>query len=682
MGKVPLNSTAYAIITIGGTEEPLDGVRGLCNHAEGDLGVEVGKMFLRYGIRVIFVAGRKAQLKHALWLATTRGVSMLPFSSIASHNEEIERTIRENGQPAYAFATAALTDFLGTGSTGKVPSDKPYQLTLMPAPKAIDTWRELFGRKCFIVGFKYLAEGASVGNVLQKAREQNVRAHLNATFANLKGEIGDGLHPGWIMKPDGGALRLDGERSDVARQLVAFAIRMTRTTWARSEHAGPAVGQTPPLMSDMVSFAQETGLLTDRSGNVVVSVGDELWVTPRGVDKSAVSSDACIPTRCDFDARVVSYRGDQERKPSIDSYVYHLLRRHLPEFGGALHFHDALVVEAVRTREGYPCGTAQESWMVIEAIAKNAIPGCPVLGSHGAMVELAEHGHMLVFPADAARCLVNLKADWARARSAYVDHLRDVDQEHRLSEMRLSPVFLRSRIIGVAARHLAEGWTSVFLEEGVRKAGIGYQVVQLLNHQGRTVGAHDNCRVRDYYMSHGFRVIREENGLSVLEPPSLRADLVDSATIRVTCLAEEVVLLGKRAETKPDGSPMSYPGLWANLGGQIDDADIVESSPVMEPGARRGSWAAAVREFGEEQVGIDLSAYPEPKPFGVYYTGTKKRAYRVTAYAIDLPRAMPTRTRSPGETSEVSWNPLGSVLSLPMGQATRATMRLLFSEDS
>lgn len=681
MRKLTLNSTVYALLTIGGTEEPLDGVRSLANHAEGDYGVEAAKAFLECGIRVIIVAGRKAQLKHAFWLATTRNVSTVPFSSIASYDAAIEGIVRDNGQPAYAFATAAISDFIGTGSTGKVASDQPYCPTLMPAAKSIDGWRALFGRRCFIVGFKYLAEGASVAEVLRKAREQNHRAHLNATFANLKGEIGEGLHPGWIVKPDGGAIRLEGKRSRVAEQLVAFAVRMTRTTWSHSEYDGPRTGLVPSdTLVGLLAFAQETHLLTDRSGNVAeYDVNDgRVWVTPRGVDKSVVTADACVPTEFDPETRTVSYRGDLDRKPSIDTSVYHRLAEHIPDFGAALHFHDALVVGGAKTREGYPCGTEEESWMIIEALAASRPKGDSVLGMNGRMVELAEHGYMLVLPDDGGESFRVLEADWEAVRVAYVRHLEDVAQLHRLPEVRLSPIFHGNAIIGVAARHATEEWTSIYLVEAVRGSGVGYDIVQLVNERGMTVGVHANCRVRDYYVSHGFQVVSETDGVSVLIPPSLRTDLVDAATIRVTCKAERMVLLGQRAMTKPDGSPMTFGGLWANLGGQIDDDDRGKDL-LSPPGAVRGSWAAAVREVGEEQTGIDLSAYPAPDPSGVYYTGTAMRGYRVVVYDIDLPSTPHVRTRNPGELARVDWNAFGSIPSLPMAQATKATMRPLLA---
>ena len=668
-------------MTIGGTEEPLDGVRALANHAEGDYGVEVARALLECGVRVIVVAGRKAQLKHAFWLATTRNVSVIPFASIASYDAAIEGIVRDNGQPTYAFGTAAITDFIGTGSTGKVSSDHPYCPTLMPAAKSIDGWRALFGRRCFIVGFKYLAEGASVAEVLRKAREQNHRAHLNATFANLKGEIGEGLHPGWIVKPDGGAIRLEGKRSRVAEQLVAFAVRMTRTTWSHSEYDGPSTLMSPSnLLVRLLAFAQEVNLLTDRSGNVAEHCADDghVWVTPRGVDKSVVTAEACVPTDFRPVSRTVLYRGDVDRKPSIDTSVYHRLAEHIPDFGAALHFHDALVVGAVKTREGYPCGTEEEAWMIIEALVKSRPRGDSVLGMNGRMVELAEHGHMLVLPQDARECLAVLESDWAGVRSAYVRHLEDVGQLHRLSEVRLSPIFHGNAIIGLAARHVTDGWASLYLVEAARGSGIGNAIVQLVNERGMTIGVHANCHVRDYYVSHGFRVVSETDGVFVLEPPTLRADLVDAATIRITCLMEKKVLLGQRPETKPDGSPMSFPGCWANPGGKIDDADR-EEDVLSSVGAVLGSWAAAVREVGEEVIGIDLSAYPEPLPIGVYYTGTATRGYRVVVYGVDLPSTPFVQSRNPEELSRVDWNAIESVLSLPMAQATKATMRPLLA---
>lgn len=316
--------------------------------------------------------------------------------------------------------------------------------------------------------------------------------------------------------------------------------------------------------------------------------------------------------------------------------------------------------------------------MIIEALAASRPKDDSVLGTNGRMVELAEHGHMLVLPNDGGECLNVLEADWEAVRAAYVCHLEEVAQLHRLPEVRLSPIFHGNAIIGVAARHATEGWTSIYLVEAARGGGIGYAVVQLVNERGMTVGVHADCHVRDYYVSHGFQVVSETYGLSVLIPPSLRTDLVDAATIRLTCKAEKAIALGQRALLKPDGSPMSFGGRWANPGGQIDDEDRAEDLSVL-PGIIRGSWAAAKREVGQELIGIDLSAYPEPEPIGTYFTGTATRGYRVVVYPVDIPSLRPIRTRNPAELSDVRWHDLEGVLSLPMAQATKATIRPLLA---
>lgn len=662
-----LQNTEYALVTGGGTTVAVDAVRTMSNGAKGRFAVEIAAALVRRGIRCVLILSEAAHL--AFRDLVPKGVEVVTFRFFAEYQAAIAATMEKYGPPAYAFSVAAVSDYgFLKKPKGKIRSDHETLTLVIPRlPKVLDGWRAQFGRQTVIVGFKLLSMAdSSFEDLVAAARKQDGRAHLNATVANFLEEVNGGLHPCWWVTPDGGAVRLNGFRHEVADQIVTYAVRYRRTTWANSERVGDIassdLGGNAALKEayHLLAFGQEAQLLTGDGGNVIVPQTDgSLWVTPRGVDKSKVLPEEFLLAV--LEGKTVRFWGRKGQKPSIDTYVHALLDRDLPRRYGALHFHGGWVLgNHPVTRLAYPCGAAEQAGSIREAIAAAGIPLANRL-----MVELRDHGHIL-FLDTLGGPLNALCMMWADAEEQYRRHLLEVGHPEFIEHVRLSPVFYNATIVGVAARR-SDSATSFFLLPAIRGKGFGDELVALADARGTRIIVHDNCGVFEYYVRRGFQPGERNEALhlTVLLPPTHRTDLLESASVVVYSIVTDKVLLLRR------GEHTAYPGLWAHPGGRRDVAD-------------HDAFSTALRELREE-TGYDAVGVPEPDPrdISVHYTGWtnpqtgENRGYRVTNYVLRLLR--PFEPVVDGvEIAEARWVSHEETTKLPMGPATRAALRKIW----
>lgn len=264
------------------------------------------------------------------------------------------------------------------------------------------------------------------------------------------------------------------------------------------------------------------------------------------------------------------------------------------------------------------------------------------------MLELRTHGHT-IFLERGGTALAGLSREWREAQRAYLGHLRDVDQMGMRRRLQLTPIFDGARIVGVAAIHRTKGWVSFFLLPGARGLGLGERLVEIVNDRQLIVGAHARCGVVGFYESRGFKNAGEQDGVTLLLPPTLRTDVRKSAVVRIKSARTGRMLLLHRSD-----SCRVNPGDRCFPGGGIDGAET--------------PWQAAVREAFEE-TGIDLSAYPEPESV-VYYTGSNGYANQMTCFMavlMDEPVVIIQRKEIQGS----DWYLPGETKELPMGRVTR-----------
>lgn len=645
-----------ALVVAGGTREPIDDVRIVTNLSKGNFGLAICKALSRRGASVALAASTGVE-EH---LSPARGADarygwLVRFSTFADLDRvlraEAKRYELESVGSPIVFMAAAVSDFSPKPSEGKISSDQDeITLTMRRNPKLIAGFRELFGRGAFLVGFK-LTSGLPREAMIAKARKQLKDCRLNLVVANDGRRIGGGRHPVTLVTPEGGAIDLDGTRQEVADALVDFVLKRADVRWSRSEKIGQVsdVINAPSELASLLAFAQDAKLLTGVDGNVSLRDGACLWVTPRQLDKSKLDRDALIRVHPSEDGFRMDYRAaGGDLKPSIDSSVHAWLYRKMPGLKAMLHFHEALVLEDVTTGFPYPCGCREEAEEIHAALTRAADHG-RIDAARGFAVKMADHGYLLGFAEGQAQALDDR---WQKAKGFYLGHLRDIGEADRAGELDLRPIFVSLRIAGVEARHREGNWSSIFLFPNARKLGVGEEVIKRLIKGRRFIGAHDHCGVADFYLDRGYAIVRSEGKLHVLQPPTLRTDLRESATVCLYNPLTRKVLLGERKTG-------AWPGYWCCPGGQLEQGQTAEE--------------AALEEFRTE-TGIDLEGL-RPSSISVRYAAFDRgrRGFRIVNFQI------PTLDETePVETDELkpAWMPIDAAATLkPMGPATRAVLR-------
>lgn len=635
-----------AIVTAGGTSEPIDDVRVLTNLSTGRFGAAIANALVARGVEVVLCAGR-ALASHPEWVDPA--VRVVPFGSFADLDAVLGRELAV--PPDLLFMAAAVSDYSPVRSEGKISSDQEdLTLVLRRNPKLLSTLRPRCGVGTFLVGFKLLS-GVDPAELQRVAAAQVRREHLNLCVANDLQELGGREHPIWLVTPEGGALRRTGDKPEVARALVDFVLRRHAVRWHRSTETpldGPLDGRD--RAATLLMTAIDGGLLLGTDGNVSHRTAAGLWTTPRQVQKSQLRPEDLVYT--EIDGGVVRWQGS--RKPSIDTAVHARLYRQLPGIAGLVHFHDALVVPTATTTFPWPCGTVEEAEEIVRVLAAASWDGR--WDGRGFAVRLVDHGFLI--GVDDVEALADT---WALTREGYRRHLREIGVDPTM--MTPTPVFSGSRIVGVSARVTVDaptlagvgvagpridGW-STWLRPETRGGGLGDEVVQLLADRRSHAVVGDRCEVLDWYAERGWKPIARRGAFALLIPPTLRDDLVPAASV---CLLDPVgrrVLIGER-RTEP------WPGFHAFPGGRCEPEETLLQT--------------ALRELGEE-TGIHLDD-PQPIRERTVHVGGE-RGFAVTNFVI--PVVDPPIPTASAEL-DARWVPIAELETLrPMAAGTRRVLR-------
>ena len=208
-----------AIVTAGGTSEPIDDVRVVTNLSTGRFGAALATALADRGVDVVLIASRSlCQRPHDL----DPRVRVVPFGS----TEELKVALwRETARPPeLLFMAAAVSDYAPRPVHGKIRSvGEQLSVSMDRTPKILPTLRERCGDGTRICGFKLLSRVSSEA-LIGAAREQLAAAHTDLCLANDLAELGRGLHPAWIVTEDE-ALRVEGSKARTASALASFALR-------------------------------------------------------------------------------------------------------------------------------------------------------------------------------------------------------------------------------------------------------------------------------------------------------------------------------------------------------------------------------------------------------------------------------------------------------------------------
>lgn len=516
------------IVTAGGTAEPIDDVRAVTNFSTGRFPIEIARAFAARGETVTVLASREAGLRigEVDDDATLEVRAFGDTTSLAGELSDAAAQLTPSGRPASCVVVhaAAVSDYRPVRHHGKLSSGADtLTITMERTPKVIGGLRERYGKRAFLVGCK-LTSGSTPTETIAAARALIGANRLNLAIANDLTECRNGKHPCWLVTPEGGAIRVEGDRVTVARRIVEFIERRADVTWTATNMtpAGPAPDVSDRhrhLMSQLISFAHQASLLPAHDGNVAVRVDPlepsrtpELLVTPRQVDKSTVDVDDCLAVRVDLDAyRTDCYSARGDARPSIDTSVQARILIARPGTAAILHTHELFGRPHARTPFPLPCGAAEEAGMVVAALDGHT-------GTSWA-VELVEHGWLLGVDADT---LGELAASYRHAHDLYMEHLDDVDADLEPGTP-LHPVVDCAdgtvRVVGIVA--VTGHGAAVHLNPETRGTGIGRLVAGQLTARRMPVATVDECGVVDYWTAHGFDCERRPDRIIVCRPPAV-----------------------------------------------------------------------------------------------------------------------------------------------------------------
>ncbi|MCB9664059.1 MAG: NUDIX domain-containing protein [Alphaproteobacteria bacterium] len=202
------------VLTIGGTEEPLDDVRVLTNLSSGRFGAALARAALARGADVVVLGSHRALADPT---ALPPGVQRHAFRS----HQDLDALLDEvTAQPVDALLmAAAVADYAPRAEEGKLPSsaDK-LVLRLHRTPKLLATLRARCGPDTRLVGFKLLS-GVTREELETVARAQLEDRELDLVVANDLAELGGATHP-VLLVGRGGTRRVEGLRDEVADAVV------------------------------------------------------------------------------------------------------------------------------------------------------------------------------------------------------------------------------------------------------------------------------------------------------------------------------------------------------------------------------------------------------------------------------------------------------------------------------
>lgn len=246
-----------AVVTAGGTREPLDEVRHLTNLATGSLPSAMAEQLLARGWQVEYIYGpgavqpgllrvelnvraddwraRLAELELRAGDLNTKlhpGLLHLHPVETAAEMAAALAEVCLRAQPAAVVCAAAVADFAPRPHPGKISSRQgpdgtalPITLHLEPTAKAIDGVK-LAAPATRLLGFKLLA-GATEAELTAAAVALATRAHADLVYANDVRTYKAGQRMGLLLGPLGEELaRLDGGTGPHAlRRLAELLVR-------------------------------------------------------------------------------------------------------------------------------------------------------------------------------------------------------------------------------------------------------------------------------------------------------------------------------------------------------------------------------------------------------------------------------------------------------------------------
>lgn len=196
------------LITGGGSEEPIDNVRSVCNFSTGKTSSFISDYFADEGNSVTAIMAEKAVKPEKAKVLTYRTFSQL---------KQLLEQECSTGKYDVIIHGAAVSDYspekiiidgieYEAGDLSKVPSGSELSIKMKKNPKLLDSLKSLSGQKCKVFGFK-LTSNASASEretAVKKIFSANSDTSLTPDYviSNDLSEINSVLHPCKIYNKD------------------------------------------------------------------------------------------------------------------------------------------------------------------------------------------------------------------------------------------------------------------------------------------------------------------------------------------------------------------------------------------------------------------------------------------------------------------------------------------------
>jgi 8-oxo-dGTP pyrophosphatase MutT (NUDIX family) len=211
-----------ALVTAGGTSEPIDDVRVVTNLSTGRFGAAIANALARRGVDVTLLAGPALLARRTV---VDPGVRCVPFGPDGSF-ADLERALRVHTDPApdLLFMAAAVSDYSPVRASGKIRSATDrLTVEMTKNPKLLATLRARCGDATWLVGFKLLS-GVSTEELVAVAQRQIEAASLDMTVANDAATFEPGRHPIVLVHRDGTSVPHVGSKADMAEVVADAAL--------------------------------------------------------------------------------------------------------------------------------------------------------------------------------------------------------------------------------------------------------------------------------------------------------------------------------------------------------------------------------------------------------------------------------------------------------------------------
>lgn len=268
-----------ALVTAGGTREPIDDVRVIANLSRGRFGAAIAHALVESGISTTLLGS--VELLRSRTLLNER-LEVVPFDTFSDLDRRLAETLAAN-PPDIIFMTAAVSDYSPDRLPGKMRSHAPtVSLRLTRNPKLLTTLRSRGKADAFIVGFKLLSH-VSPQELIQAARRQLISSQLDLTVANDLAALGGDDHPITVVSADTPPLDIQGRRETVAAQLVQQVIERWTT-----RPTPPTPADTPePSTAPQDVAANLAAFIADADLSRVEDAAESRWLLERLPDLEA-----------------------------------------------------------------------------------------------------------------------------------------------------------------------------------------------------------------------------------------------------------------------------------------------------------------------------------------------------------------------------------------------------------